>query len=146
MSEHLVDCGDTSCPGYEHGCKVTLVRPPREDYARVTLTVYGYTFEPAVEYREGDEFGRLAYLLRGCVHHVAHEAWDTVLREWPHFEAVPTDRLLLERMPDQMAAARRVGERIAKRWPDRAYFVEVWQDGSEGFAQVFQPFGLPRNR
>jgi hypothetical protein len=25
------------------------------------------------------------------------------------------------------------------------HFVEVWQDGASGFAQVFQPFGVPRN-
>jgi hypothetical protein len=46
---------------------------------------------------------------------------------------------------DAMDAARRIMRHIVKAWPDRAYFVEVWQEGREGFAQVFQPFGVPRN-
>lgn len=42
--------------------------------------------------------------------------------------------------------AQLIGLAMRVIWPDRAYFVEVWQEGRRGFAQVFQPFGVPRNR
>lgn len=101
-----------------------MVRPPREDYVRVTFEAFGFTFEPAVEFRDGDDFDAVAAKL----------------------ENVATDSLAWEMPRNQMDAARRMQRHIAKTWPDRAYFVEVWQDGKRGFAQVFQPFGLPRNR
>lgn len=97
-------------------------RPPREDYVRITREAHGYVIEPAVEYRDGDDF-----------QYVARELEIAVL-DWAR------------NLTDQMAAARAVAKGIQHRWPDRAYFVEVWQDGREGFAQVFQPYGVPRNR
>lgn len=122
--------------------------PPREDYVRVTVTALGYTFEPAVEYRDGDQFWRIASKLRARAHHVADFLTKTATEEvYADFEARPvTAARIADRQPDSMVAARKVAGLIAEAWPDRAYFVEVWQEGREGFAQVFQPFGVPRNR
>ena len=100
------------------------MRPPREDYVRVTFSAHGCTFEPALEFRDGDDFATLADKL----------------------EDVATDVVAFEMPRDQMAAAKRIAERIGVTWNDRAYFVEVWQEGKRGFAQVFQPYGVPRNR
>jgi hypothetical protein len=96
------------------------MRPAREDYVRVTVTRDGWTFEPAIEYRDGESFDDFATALKEMTHAIT----------W-------TD--------DPMARARVLGKLMSIRWPDRAYFVEVWQEGREGFAQVFQPFGVPRN-
>jgi hypothetical protein len=97
-------------------------RPPREDYVRATLEFDGFTYEPAVEYR-GDDFDNVVLQLRALAKIVGyvHEGTDPMLR------------------------AQAIGDLLARRWPDRAYFVEVWQNGTEGFAQVFQPWGCPRN-
>jgi hypothetical protein len=120
-------------------------RPPREDYVRCSVTAVGYTFEPAVEYRDGDNFFRMLRRLKHFAHDFAHRALDEVQRDWSSFDAMPTAYDILDRLPDPMATAREIGKRISTEWPDRAYFVEVWQQGREGFAQVFQPFGVPRN-
>lgn len=100
---------------------VSFDRPPREDYVRVTVEHSGWTIEPAVEWREGDAFADVAEWLELCA---------TLQGS--------SDR-------DMMATAHLIGRRIAEYWPGRAYFVEVWQSGSRGFAQTFQPFGVPRN-
>lgn len=100
------------------------MRPPREDYVRVTCQWRDCTVEPAVEYRDGDDFADVAALLKNVVQGQCD---------------VP------DRFADEMMIARILGACIGGMWPDRAYFVEVWQDGKEGFAQVFQPFGVPRN-
>jgi len=121
-------------------------RPPREDYVRVTVSALGYTFEPAVEYRDGDVLRHLARRLKHFSHDFAHRALRALEIDWTSYDAMPTADAMMDRMPDVMAAARAVGEQIAAEWPDRAYFIEVWQDGREGFAQVFQPFGVPRNQ
>lgn len=102
--------------------ELTLDRPPREDYVRVTLERDGFTMEPAVEYRDGDDFEELAAALE----------WAAVTNIWPG--------------DSQMKSAKNVAKAIVARWPDRAYFVEVWQHGKRGFAQCVQPFGFPRNR
>ncbi len=99
-----------------------VVRLPREDYVRVSFETHGWTFEPAVEFRDGDDFNTIAAELKDAATEIA---WE-----------LPRDH---------MEAARRVMYHIMKKWPDRAYFVEVWQEGREGFAQIFQPFGVPRN-
>lgn len=99
---------------------VTWERPPREDYLHITREVHGYKVEPGVEYRDGDD-----------IEYIGQELWH-IVKDWTG--------------ADQMLAARAVGQGIAHRWPDRAYFVEVWKDGSIVMAQVFQPFGVPRNR
>lgn len=106
-----------------------LKRPPREDYVRVTITFGRFTYEPAIEYRDGDNFDELAAILEGCALHASLEGnhWERKSR-------------------DAMDAAKIVGGFIARGWPDRAYFVEAWEEGKRGFAQVFQPFGVPRNR
>lgn len=101
-------------------------RPPLERYVRATVEHGGCTFEPAVEWREGDDFDGVAKWLEDSVHLAA----DAV-------HAKPRD---------QMQLAEDVGRLIARRFEDRAYFVEVWQEGRRGFAQVFQPFGVPRHR
>ncbi len=101
----------------------TYERPPREDYVRVTREANGFTLEPALEYRDGDNFKTVTYELTTIAIDAGYQS-----------------------LGDHMLCARWAAERIAKRWPDRAYFVEVWQDGREGFAQCVQPFGFPRNR
>lgn len=102
----------------------TFQRPPREDYVRVTVECGGFTIEPAVEYQRGELFSLVAQSLRRA----ADGPWSSG-ECW-----------------DQMLVADVIAGRIAERWPDRAYFVEVWQNGTEGFAQVFQPYGVPRNQ
>lgn len=100
-----------------------IVRPPREDYVRVSVETATGCLEPAVEWRFGDSFEALAERLETLAKHIASRFPDC----------------------DTMTRAQLLGDRIAKQWPDRAYFVEVWSVGRRGFAQVFQPFGLPRN-
>lgn len=99
-------------------------RPPCEDYVRTSVEVGRHTFEPAIEYREGDDYDRLVNLLDD----VAKAA--TALKE----PANPMDR------------AKWIGKQLARLWEDRAYFVEVWEAGRRGFAQSVQPFGFPRNQ
>ncbi len=98
------------------------MRPPLETYVRCTLEFDGHTYEPAVEWRD-DDFDDTVWLLRLFAQSVGYAAMNA----------------------DPMTRARAIGERIADLWPDRAYFVEVWQNGSEGFAQCVQPYGFPRN-
>lgn len=95
-------------------------RPPREDYVRTSIECLEFTLEPAVEYRDGDVFDVVVHDLERCASDLSSAV-------------------------DPMKAADLVMSRIKKRWPDRAYFVEVWRTGKTGFAQIFQPFGVPRN-
>lgn len=104
------------------------MRPPREDYVRVTIEFGCATYEPAVEWREGDDFDDIARLLEGCALNASLEG--------AHHE---------RQARSQMDQARSCATLIGKVWPDRAYFVEVWQDGKRGFAQCVQPYGFPRN-
>ncbi len=97
-------------------------RPPREDYVRITIDWRGFTIEPGLEYRNGDHFPTVAAEMRSTVQTYG---WDN---------------------DTPMTVAHTIADALVAHWPDRAYFVEVWQEGREGFAQVFQPFGLPRNR
>lgn len=106
-----------------------FARPPVEDYVRVTIEFGSYTYEPAVEWRDGDGFYEMTQALEEC-------ALAASLEAVPHVKP-PSD---------PMKQARLVGDSIRARWPDRAYFVEVWQEGQRGFGQTFQPWGLPRNR
>jgi hypothetical protein len=107
------------------GWGVVMERPPREDYVRVTFDAYGFTFEPAVEYRDGDDFEAVAARL------------ESDLTDWVSDWGT--------RGLDGMKAAHAIASGIRYHWPDRAYFVEVWQDGKRGFAQCVQPYGFPRN-
>jgi len=88
---------------------------------RISTEVGAFCVEPAVEWRPGDAFEQLAAALRLLV-----RATSTT--------------------GDAMERAQGIGAAIAAQWDDRAYFVEVWPLGGDGFAQVFQPFGVPRNR
>jgi hypothetical protein len=106
----------------------TFHRPPVEKYVRVTIDFGGYTYEPAVEWREGDGFYEMTQTLEGCALNASLEG-DFAER----------------RASDAMKQAERVGAIIASAWPDRAYFVEVWHGERKGFAQVFQPYGVPSN-
>lgn len=112
------------------------MRPPREDYVRCSVDCNGFTCEPAVEHRDVDRFHLVVESLSGIAQAAYHALLD---EEWRKPAGYRSLRL------DPMAVAKAIGTGIANRWPDRAYFVEVWQDGREGFAQVFQPFGVPRN-
>lgn len=98
-------------------------RPPREVYVRSSRpTATLVTVEPGVEYREGDDFQTMTGLL--------------------NYEMFKADDEI-ESDPVKVAVA--LEERIKARWPDRAYFVEV-HDRYGNWIQVFQPFGLPRNK
>lgn len=100
-----------------------FVRPPREAYARI---VFGdpmgrAEFIAGVELRDGEHWGDLrAELVRAVTPLItAHTGgWDLM--------------------------ARAIERAIVDTWPDRAYFVEVGND-DDGWVQVFQPFGVPRN-
>lgn len=102
-----------------------FIRPPVEKYVRTSIEFGGYTSEPAVEWRDGDDWAVMISHLEDIAH-----------------------RVFVSHHPPrhQMDAARQLGAGMAQRWPGRAYFVEVWQEGKSGFAQIFQPFGVPRNR
>lgn len=103
---------------------VDSVRPPREIYVRASRpTANGAMVEPGVEYRDGDRFDDIAHHLQAIM-----------------FDADPG---YSEHDPVRIAAP--VEEAIKRRWPDRAYFVEV-HDPQVGWVQIFQPFGVPRNR
>lgn len=101
-----------------------MSRPPREDYVRTSIEGRTWCIEPAVEYRDGDSCERLLTMLGFITDSVVDGFGDC----------------------DQMFVARLVAGRLAEHWPDRAYFVECWPADGRGFAQVFQPFGLTRNR
>lgn len=100
------------------------VRPPREAYVRASRPTVGGAFvEPGIELRDGDVFrdieGELLTML---------------------FETDPgRDEHDPRRIADPLE------QRIRERWPDRAYFIEV-HDPRGGWLQIFQPFGVPRNR
>lgn len=102
---------------------MTFDRPPVEEYVRCSFQFGKILFEPAIQWCEGDVFAELVDELRRVVHEGTRA-----------------------HLTDPMTAAKQARLCIATRWPTRAYFVEVWEDGEEGFAQVFQPFGVPRNR
>lgn len=98
------------------------MRPPREVYVRTARpTVNGILVEPGVEYREGDEFAAIEQALTAIL--VEHDPGSD------------------ETDPVRIAAP--VEAAIRVRWPDRAYFIEVY--GTGGWIQIFQPFGVPRN-
>jgi hypothetical protein len=100
-----------------------VTRPPVEKYVRVTIECYGFTFEPAVEWREGGH---------------SFESWTRFLEE-----CVRGTRI--SNLDDAMSAATKIGDCIRRSCPDRAYFVEVWHGEKKGFAQIYQPFGVPRS-
>lgn len=98
-------------------------RPPRETYVRTSRPTTGGDFvEPGVEYRDGDHFGAIEDALRQML--VDHDPGRDV--------------------HDPVRIAAPVEAAIKERWPDRAYFVEV--HGEDGWIQIFQPFGVPRNQ
>jgi hypothetical protein len=103
---------------------VTFERPPREVYVRASRpTISGAFVEPGVEFRDGDSFRELEHALY-CL-------------------MVDGDPGHGEHSPERIAAP--IEAAIKERWPDRAYFVEV-HDSKGGWVQIFQPFGVPRNR
>jgi hypothetical protein len=102
-----------------------FARPPREIYIRVSRPRnQGGHVDVGLEWRPTDEERDIRYLVR---------EW---LRE--EDDAHPSDC--------GVSAAHRIERRIRETWPDRAYFIESWL-GSEddGWIQIFQPFGIPRN-
>lgn len=104
--------------------ELAFLRPPREVYVRASRpTVAGVFVEPGVEFREGDSFREIEHALF-CI-------------------LVDADPGHVRLEPEQIAAP--VELAIKTRWPDRAYFVEV-HDSKGGWIQIFQPFGVPRNR
>jgi hypothetical protein len=99
-------------------------RPPVESYVRSSLVFDGWTYEPGIEWREGDDRERL-------------ECYLTLVTEGMFVNAKPTDT------PEERG--REVGRliEIAFLGEQRAYFVEVFApDGT--WSQTFQPYGVPR--
>lgn len=97
-------------------------RPALEKYVRTTIEHRGFTFEPAVEWRDGDGFYEMVEMLN----RIATDPWR------PN--------------ADPMQQAELIGLVIKCMWPGRAYFVEVWHGERRGFAQCVQPYGFPRNQ
>lgn len=98
-------------------------RPPREAYVRVSRPCAGSGdfVEPGVEFRDGDSFSEMSF-----------ELYDLCFRND-----------ISGRDDDPLVMAKTVEKAIISRWPDRAYFVEV--HSGQGWIQIFQPFGVPRN-
>lgn len=96
-------------------------RPPREAYVRVEVEWEGMNVTPGLELRPSDRAEDLITEL----HHLLDE------QHGPHLTA--------------LEAALEVEHRILLAFPGRAYFVEVYPPGDDGWIQIFQPFGIPRN-
>lgn len=45
---------------------------------------------------------------------------------------------------DDMKITEGVEAALLELWPGRAYFIEVSHDPDEGWVQVFQPYGVPK--
>lgn len=99
-----------------------FVRPPRETYVRASRPCEraGWVVEPGVEFRDGDSFEQMRSDLYQCCYTADVNGHYTLV-----------------------GMAEAVGYLIELNWPGRAYFVEV--HGPEGWIQIFQPFGVPRN-
>lgn len=102
-------------------------RPAREAYVRAEFLWGDVRAEVGLEWRErGEHWSDLLDMLRLAVNAALDED---------------------DRAPCVLSVVETVERAITARWPDRAYFVEVWPAGGEdGWIQVFQPYGLPRNR
>ena len=100
-------------------------RPPVEVYARATLNgPAGLTIEPGLEWRRGEDLGRLSAQLRLVAADAAR---------------LPSDGDRYRTLNDDMRGA------IERLWPGRAWFVEI--HGADGqWTQQYQPYGVPRNR
>ena len=103
--------------------KIGFVRPVRETYVRTSRPSEktGLTIEPGVEFREGDTFADVTQDLYSCC-----------------FQAD------LAGVYTPIAMAIEVARLIELKWPGRAYFVEA--HSPDGWIQIFQPFGIPRNK
>lgn len=103
-------------------------RPKREAYARVEVpwVDLGRTIfiELGVEMRAGEEWLDLVTGLRQLV-----EGW---VDGEQHTVGVV-------RVAEEIEVLLRLAH------PDRAYFIEVWPDCGEGWVQIFQPYGIPRD-
>lgn len=105
-------------------------RPKREAYVRVEIpwqdpwTGIMVRVEVGLELRPGDSWADLVTGLRALM-----EGW--------------TDGL--PNLGDIVRVGEEVEALIRLAWPDRAYFVEVWPPGDDGWVQIFQPYGLPRD-
>lgn len=102
---------------------MTLDRPPRETYVRTSRAsaACGRMVEPGVEFRTGDDFAAMTSALYDICYRL--DAGDA--------RSINDDAEVVARV-------------IAETWPGRAYFVEV--HSHDGWIQIFQPFGIPRNR
>ena len=97
-------------------------RPQREAYARGVMQWGDIEIIGAVELRPSDNYPALRNELRRQLGRAIGEA------------AGFTEMLLAAAVESQLQNA----------WPDRAYFIEVGNN-REGWVQVFQPYGVPRN-
>lgn len=103
---------------------VQLHRPPIERYVRCSVTRGAWTVEPGIEWCEGDSFEALSGDLEVLAAGLAS---------------------LTDTHRDPISASRRGEAAFAQRWPGRAFFIEVHSTDGR-WVQVFQPFGVPRNR
>lgn len=97
-----------------------------EHYARCTVTAHGLTVEPGMELREGDDFA----------------AMTTDLRQWAEWAA---SLGALFSSSGRAEMCKTLETSAVKRWPDRAWFVEVF-DEHGNWSQSYCPFGTPRWR
>jgi len=105
----------------EHGHGVIPHRPPVEEYTRCSVQTATHCAEPAVEWREGDVFDDVVSLLEGLARF----------------------RIASNQGKDPRTVAKAIAGAIAALWPDRAYYVELWEEGRAGYAQVVQQYPMP---
>jgi len=98
-----------------------------EHYARCTQTVHGYVIEPGLELRDGDDLDALIVELEAFARWVGAELYAQPARE-------------------RLDVCRGAADESERRWPGRAFFVEMHDAEFGRWSQTFQPYGLPRAR
>jgi hypothetical protein len=126
VSERLLDLGFLLAPVKRPPVSSVVVRPMREAYARGVVAYGEIEIIGGIELRDGDRFVTLRDELRKLL-------WLVIQGETTNAAQSSEESLTIA-----------VERHIKRVWPDRAYFVEVGND-AEGWIQLFQPYGVPRN-
>lgn len=100
-------------------------RPPVERYFRCSSTTADFEVDAGIEMRTGDDAELMAAQLSAVALTVARRA---------------------QSVADVVRSSEAVAPIFEATWPGRAYFVEIHDARSRAWTQVFQPFGVPRNR
>lgn len=108
---------------------VEPARPPIERYMRCSVEIPGGSVEVGLSYETTPDVDR-------------EDLRRVVLDECAaidHEESSAT----VEQLADVLTLLLEC--EFSSRWPNRAWFVEVWND-SEALTQVYQPYGMPRHK